>query len=118
MYRKLLRGVALALSLAIVLVPIGARVGTAAPGSKAEADVGDQPGYVPSPDEEKVAPEYRPQPVFFRTDQPPGSIVIHTDERFLYLIQGNGRAIRYGIGVGRVGFQWQGMLQGSRQQQM
>ena len=34
---------------------------------------------------------------------------MHTQERFLYLVQGNNRAIRYGIGVGREGFQWTGL---------
>jgi lipoprotein-anchoring transpeptidase ErfK/SrfK len=38
----------------------------------------------------------------------PGTIVINTAERRLYLIQENGSALRYGIGVGRVGFQWKG----------
>ena len=84
---------------------------------QAESSVTDQPGYVPSPSEEKVAPQYLPQPVFFRTTEPPGTIVIHTDERFLYLVQAGGRAIRYGIGVGRVGFQWQGQLKIARKEQ-
>jgi lipoprotein-anchoring transpeptidase ErfK/SrfK len=38
----------------------------------------------------------------------PGTIVVDTTERKLYLIQGNGSALRYGIGVGRIGFQWKG----------
>ncbi|HET7887981.1 MAG TPA: L,D-transpeptidase [Bradyrhizobium sp.] len=40
--------------------------------------------------------------------QPPGSIYISTAERRLYLILGNGEALRYGIGVGRDGFRWTG----------
>jgi lipoprotein-anchoring transpeptidase ErfK/SrfK len=40
--------------------------------------------------------------------QPPGSIYISTTERRLYLILGNGEALRYGIGVGRDGFRWTG----------
>jgi lipoprotein-anchoring transpeptidase ErfK/SrfK len=40
--------------------------------------------------------------------QPPGSIYISTSERRLYLILGNGEALRYGIGVGRDGFRWMG----------
>ena len=47
--------------------------------------------------------------VFFRTTEAPGTIVVNTRERFLYLVQGNNRAIRYGIGVGREGFQWGGL---------
>ena len=38
----------------------------------------------------------------------PGTIVINTTERRLYLIQEGGNALRYGIGVGKVGFQWKG----------
>ena len=52
---------------------------------------------------------YRRQAVFFRTTEAPGTIVVNTNERFLYLVQGNNRAIRYGIGVGREGFQWGGL---------
>jgi lipoprotein-anchoring transpeptidase ErfK/SrfK len=39
----------------------------------------------------------------------PGTIVINTSERRLYLVVGNGQALRYGIGVGRVGFTWAGV---------
>ena len=46
--------------------------------------------------------------VSYPSNQKPGSIVINTKERRLYLITGNGQAIRYGIGVGRDGFRWSG----------
>ncbi len=82
-----------------------------------ELVIDEQPGYVPTPGEELLPAEYRPQPVYFRTSEPPGTIVIHTKERFLYLVQGNGVAIRYGVGVGRDGFQWQGLLKVSRKQE-
>jgi lipoprotein-anchoring transpeptidase ErfK/SrfK len=72
-------------------------------------DVGDQPGLVPD-DNVELDPEWRKQVVYYRTNEAPGTIIISTKERHLYLIQGNGRAIRYGIGVGREGFQWQGLL--------
>jgi lipoprotein-anchoring transpeptidase ErfK/SrfK len=39
----------------------------------------------------------------------PGTIVVNTAERRLYLVTGNGQAIQYGIGVGRVGFTWKGV---------
>ena len=42
------------------------------------------------------------------------TIVISTAERRLYLVLSNGQALRYGIGVGRDGFQWQGLLKISR----
>jgi lipoprotein-anchoring transpeptidase ErfK/SrfK len=82
-----------------------------------DMSIDEQPGYVPTPAEEQLDPQYRAQPVFFRSNEPPGTIVIHTDERFLYIVQGNDRAIRYGIGVGRDGFQWQGLLKISRKQE-
>jgi lipoprotein-anchoring transpeptidase ErfK/SrfK len=72
-----------------------------------EMNIGDQPGYVPRA--KKIDPEYRRTAVLYRTTEAPGTIIINTSERFLYLIQGNGRALRYGIGVGREGFQWQGL---------
>jgi lipoprotein-anchoring transpeptidase ErfK/SrfK len=52
--------------------------------------------------------------VLYRTTEPPGTIIVHTSERFLYLVQGNGRAMRYGVRVGREGFQWQGLLKITR----
>ena len=54
----------------------------------------------------RCLPQFQRQAVFFRTTEPPGTIIVHTSERFMYLVQGNNRAMRYGIGVGREGFQW------------
>ena len=47
--------------------------------------------------------------VSFAGDYTPGTIVINTTERRLYLVLGNGQALRYGIGVGRLGFTWAGV---------
>ena len=71
--------------------------------------LGDQPGYVPNPSEEELDIIFQRQPVFFRTTQKPGTIIVHTSEHFLYLVKGNGRAIRYGVAVGGVGHQWTGI---------
>ena len=49
------------------------------------------------------------QTVSYSGTQKPGTIVIDTGERRLYLVQDNGTALRYGIGVGRVGFTWKGV---------
>jgi lipoprotein-anchoring transpeptidase ErfK/SrfK len=76
-------------------------------------DVGDQPGLL-ADDSVELDPGYRKQMVYYRTSEPPGTIIVATAERHLYLVQGNGRALRYGIGVGREGFQWQGLLNISR----
>ena len=48
------------------------------------------------------------QQVSFNASYAPGTIVINTSERRLYLVLGGGQALRYGIGVGRVGFSWAG----------
>jgi len=55
-----------------------------------------------------LPPELRRQSVYYRTEQPPGTIIVNTADRYLFLIMGNGVAMRYGIGVGRDGFQWGG----------
>jgi lipoprotein-anchoring transpeptidase ErfK/SrfK len=47
--------------------------------------------------------------VDFPTTEKPGSIVVNTKERRLYYVLGEGRALRYGIGVGRPGFTWSGV---------
>ena len=82
-----------------------------------QMSVPDQPGYVPSPADEKLAAQFQRQVVFYRSSEAPGTIIIHTSERFLYVVQPNGRALRYGIGVGRDGFQWQGLLRITRKQE-
>jgi len=57
---------------------------------------------------------YTRRVVEVRTSQPPGTILIDTNRRFLYLVQENGTAIRYGVGVGRPGFEWAGTHRVSR----
>ncbi len=110
--------IAVLLPLAAFEPPLGgaAQADQAVPGSD-EATVDDQPGVVPSPDQEQLDPQYQRQLVFFRTSAAPGTIIIQTAERFLYLVQGNNRALRYGIGVGRDGFQWQGQVKIARKQE-
>jgi lipoprotein-anchoring transpeptidase ErfK/SrfK len=78
-----------------------------------QQDPGDQPGLV-ADDGYQLDPEWQKQVVLYRTTEAPGTIIVSTAERHLYLIQPGGRAIRYGIGVGRDGFQWQGLLNISR----
>jgi lipoprotein-anchoring transpeptidase ErfK/SrfK len=60
------------------------------------------------PAQSRMDPQFLPQEVDYPTDQKPGTIVIDTMQRFLYLVQGNGRAMRYGVGVGKPGFEWAG----------
>ncbi|OYX14320.1 MAG: L,D-transpeptidase [Rhizobiales bacterium 32-66-8] len=80
-------------------------------GLGAALDIGDQPGLVPPEDDAAdLDPAFRRQPVYFRTTEPAGTIIISTQDRFLYLVQGDNRAMRYGIGVGREGFEWKGLV--------
>jgi len=77
----------------------------------------EQPGMIPDPADEVLDPRFQRQIVFFRSNEPPGTVVVHTSERFLYVVQPGGRALRYGVGVGRQGFQWQGLLRISRKEE-
>jgi lipoprotein-anchoring transpeptidase ErfK/SrfK len=54
-------------------------------------------------------PRFNRQVVPYHGPEKPGTIVIDTPQRFLYLVQDNGTAVRYGIGVGRPGFTWAGV---------
>lgn len=56
----------------------------------------------------KVPREYRRQFVRYDTGEEPGTIVVDTGNKFLYFTLPNGKAVRYGIGVGREGFEWSG----------
>jgi len=54
-------------------------------------------------------PRFRRQHVRYQTTEPPGTVVVDTSNRYLYLVSGGGRAIRYGIEVGREGLAWNGV---------
>jgi lipoprotein-anchoring transpeptidase ErfK/SrfK len=56
----------------------------------------------------KVDRKYHRQIVRYDTDEKPGTIIVDTGQKFLYLVMKDGRAMRYGIGVGREGFEWHG----------
>ena len=92
----------------VVIAAVGLIL-SVSPSFAQKPDVGDQPGLLPD-DSVELDPEFRKQVVYYRSNEAPGTIIIATAERHLSLVQGNGRAIRYGIGVGREGFQWQGLL--------
>jgi lipoprotein-anchoring transpeptidase ErfK/SrfK len=69
-----------------------------------------QPLYASAPEDDfriQASPVPR-QVVSFDRRYAPGTIVISTDERRLYLVLGSGEALQYGIGVGRPGFEWAG----------
>ena len=54
-------------------------------------------------------PKYEKQVVDYTGKETAGTIVVDTPNKFLYLVQGSGKALRYGIGVGRPGFTWSGV---------
>jgi lipoprotein-anchoring transpeptidase ErfK/SrfK len=56
----------------------------------------------------QIDPKFQKQIVEYRGSEPAGTVVIDTPQRFLFLVQGNGTAVRYGIGVGKPGFSWAG----------
>ena len=56
----------------------------------------------------RMDPRFLRQEVAYDGREAPGTVVIDTRNHFLYLVEGEGRAIRYGIGVGRPGFTWSG----------
>jgi lipoprotein-anchoring transpeptidase ErfK/SrfK len=74
------------------------------------APVDDNGFLIPAVDVAKFDPQFLRQIVTVPTTIPnrPGTIVVDPNERFLYLVRDDGTAIRYGIGVGREGFGWNG----------
>lgn len=62
----------------------------------------------------QVPPAFQRQVVRFRTAEQPGTIIIDGNQHFLYLVQPGQTAIRYGIGVGREGFGWAGIVRVGR----
>jgi lipoprotein-anchoring transpeptidase ErfK/SrfK len=69
-----------------------------------------RPGYEAENEggEYAISPQYERQVVAYRGKEEPGTLIIDTPSKYLYLVQPGGRAIRYGIGVGRPGFEWAG----------
>lgn len=56
----------------------------------------------------RIDPRYLRQEVSYQTAEAPGTIVVDTKQHFLYLVQSGGKAIRYGVGLGRDGYAWSG----------
>lgn len=68
----------------------------------------DEKFPVPAIDVSEVEPQFLRQQVVFAGNERVGEIVVNPSSRFLYLVQENGRALRYGCGVGQAGFDYQG----------
>lgn len=68
----------------------------------------DEQFPVPAVDVSKVDPRWWRTEVDYDTAEKPGTVIVDTPARYLYHVEPGGRAIRYGIGVGRDGFSWSG----------
>lgn len=68
----------------------------------------DEKHPVPAVNLARLKPGFARAEVAYATSEHPGTIVVETSQRYLYLVEPGGRAIRYGIGVGRDGFRWSG----------
>lgn len=103
-----IRSLVTAAGLALVVALAGCtstsyRVFTSDYGSKRDA------GYrLPSIPISKVPRKYHRQIVRYDSKEKPGTIIVDTSEKFLYFVMPEGKAMRYGIGVGREGFEWSG----------
>jgi lipoprotein-anchoring transpeptidase ErfK/SrfK len=109
---RLLRPRALIAAAALLLAglaPSGAQVAPAS-AMRETLSIGEEPGRVSTDEVVITEGPYKRQVVFFRSNEAPGTFVVNTPEHFLYVVLGNNRALRYGIGVGREGFQWSGLV--------
>ena len=105
----------MALSVVVTMTATFAGLQPAAARAATETmDVGDEPGRISSEEATITDGPFARQVVFFRSTEAPGTLVVHTSERFIYVVMGNSRALRYGLGVGREGFQWSGLVKISR----
>lgn len=116
--RLIHRGTATAAALAMVLLAacVDPSLSTATSGQpalpKAEENVYvaamDSGIAIPALPVEKIPPTYRRQVVEYASEQAPGTIIIDPSKRLLYYVLSNKKAIRYGIAVGKAGFEWSG----------
>jgi lipoprotein-anchoring transpeptidase ErfK/SrfK len=78
----------------------------------------EAPAAVEEPtNSDELPANLRRQVVAYATNEAPGTIVIDTPHTYLYLVLGGGKAMRYGIGVGREGFTWSGTQTITRKQE-
>ena len=96
------------LSVAVLTALAGCSTsGTFAPRASYNA-IADGGYKVPSIPQGKIADKYKRQMVSYPSKEKPGTIIVDTGARHLYFILGDGKAVRYGIGVGKEGFEWRG----------
>ncbi|PYE87470.1 L,D-transpeptidase [Phyllobacterium leguminum] len=74
----------------------------------AYASVTDAGYTLPAIPQAKIPPQYKRQIVDYHTSETPGTVIVDTANKFLYYVMPGGKAMRYGIGVGKEGFDWSG----------
>ena len=84
--------------------PAGAQFFAYAPQAQPQVEALDEEADI-----KDVNPELRRTMVDYRGKESPGTIIVDTPNKFLYYVMGGGKAMRYGIGVGRDGFTWSGV---------
>jgi lipoprotein-anchoring transpeptidase ErfK/SrfK len=89
--------------------PAGAQMFAYAPQAQPQIEALDEEAEI-----KDVRPELRRTMVDYRGKEAPGTIIVDTPNKFLYYVTGGGKAMRYGIGVGRDGFTWSGVHTVSR----
>jgi lipoprotein-anchoring transpeptidase ErfK/SrfK len=92
-----------------------AAVGVAPQGSPPSQTAALPPDYQPETgQQQELPPNLKKQLVDYASKEPAGTLIIDTPNTYLYLVLGGGKALRYGIGVGREGFTWTGTERISR----
>lgn len=97
--------------LVVLVIGVGSAVAAPLPPSAPSAGLSPLAGQA---EPFEMAPELRRQIVPYSANVAPGIIIVDTANTYLYFVLGEGRAIRYGIGVGREGFTWSGVEQVTR----
>jgi lipoprotein-anchoring transpeptidase ErfK/SrfK len=105
-WRKMLASGAVVVSVCLMTVP-----GSTQPRPFMPTMEEPPPGVFHGNTSDNLADQFQRQAVYYRSQHPVGTIIVETRERHLYLIESETRALRYGIGVGREGFTWSGLLQ-------
>jgi lipoprotein-anchoring transpeptidase ErfK/SrfK len=71
-------------------------------------EISDEGRTLPAVPFSRIDSRFLRQEVSYQTNEVPGTIVVDTREHYLYLVQENGKAIRYGVGLGKDGYGWSG----------
>ena len=98
-------------ALTVISVPSAQAVTLADKALKVPAGTDVQPVAI---QKKQVEEKYKRRVVRLSTSETPGTIIVDTNNKFLYFVEGKNRATRYGIGVGRDGFGWSGVVKVGR----